>query len=467
MNIGFRRSPIIPLSRPQYVSTPEAFISALAWKEFDVDLTGKTSKPQALRYSQSSPSSSKVMEVRTVKPEIGALGTFAAKLQSEGFNSVDPHALARSILESVGGVRVEKSGVQPASPLTPSIALAQNTRGLQGAANPPDIAEILETMFEMGCEPDKRTTSVSGLWKRAAFKRLELDPLLRRIDRSFDSVLLDKQRSDRGRAQGAGQPDIPYFGGSTPYAWFHQSWSKLTSDEWVAALPARVWVDWATTITRMTFGMGFLWESVWYDAIAREALRETSSPNVIGRVEQQPLLVWRPETNSVSVRDVAPILKWRVHRGVQIRAILEKFKFDSEDVHSQVLELKENEQALQDLTAAVQSNRPTGPGKNAWEAVRYALRTRETASDAADYYGLLTSRARYLVPSPGTEWMAVIASLSVESPGHKTEVATVMRDLRRLGLRPELGSLIKLLERSGLARGSADADQGVVVQSAF
>jgi hypothetical protein len=42
-----------------------------------------------------------------------------------------------------------------------------------------------------------------------------------------------------------------------------------------------------------------------------------------------------------------------------------------------------------------------------------------------------------------------------------------MTSLAELGLKPDLTDVVVLLERAGLARGSADADQGVVVQSAF
>lgn len=475
MNDDFDTSPILPLARPQYVPTPEAFITALAWKEFNVTLTGESDKPQAIRYSQSSAGKSSKMEVRATKPtwnqpgsDADRLTAFVHELKGSGFNSLDSLALARSVLESVGGVRVEKSGVQPASPMTPSLALAQNIRGLQGVANPPDIAGILETMFAMGTQPALRRSNVSGLWKEAALIRLENDPLLRRIDSAFNMALLDAPRTDRTRTPSAtASPPVPYLGSDTPYAWFAAAWTRLTSEQWVQALPARVWVDWATTVTRMAFGLGYLWESAWYGAIAREVLNESPIPDVAGQIRSRALVDWRPESNGISTRDVASALKWRVIRGVRIREALKEVEFELVAINEQIRLLQRNKDVVRDLTRAVQSNDSSGSGKNAWEAVRYALRTRETATDAADYYGLLTSRARYLLPSPGTEWMAVIASLSVNNPGESTEVAGVMKELRRLGLRPELGTLIRLLERSGLARGSADADQGVIVQSAF
>lgn len=407
--------------------------------------------------------------MRATKPTAGELEHFSNTLLNTGLNSSEPKATARAILESVSGVRVERSGVQPASPLSPSIALAQNMPGLQGAAKPPDVAGILETMFSMGTSPNLRAHSASRLWRQAAERRLEIDPLLRRIDSAFDTAVLDNPRRDRPSPKSAVvESSLPYFGEMTPFGWFSRSWRRLTSPEWVDALPSRVWVDWATTVTRMAFGMGYLWESAWYEAIAREALTPSGIPDVEGRIAQRPLVPWRPETNGVSIRDVAATLKWRVHRGIRIRSIIaDGFDSLTGGIDSQVLSLRQDERLISDLAEALQSTAPTGSGTNAWEAVRYALRTRESATDAADYYGFLTSFSRYLVPAPGTEWIAVIASLAAGSPGGRTEVATLTMELRSLGLRPDLGTLIRLLERSGLARGSADADQGVVVQSAF
>jgi hypothetical protein len=104
---------------------------------------------------------------------------------------------------------------------------------------------------------------------------------------------------------------------------------------------------------------------------------------------------------------------------------------------------------------------------NTWEAVKYALLTRDASGPFADYYGLLRSSGRFLTVQPGTEWMAVVASLAGDGPGKTSDVATLMLSLQELGLRPEAGDLIQLLEKAGLARGSADADRGVVIESAF
>ncbi len=39
-------------------------------------------------------------------------------------------------------------------------------------------------------------------------------------------------------------------------------------------------------------------------------------------------------------------------------------------------------------------------------------RSRDSSGPSADHYGLLSSAGRYLMVDPGTEWMAVVASIS-------------------------------------------------------
>ena len=94
--------------------------------------------------------------------------------------------------------------------------------------------------------------------------------------------------------------------------------------------------------------------------------------------------------------------------------------------------------------------------------------TRDESGPFADHYGLLRTRGRSaLVVEPGIEWAALVASLACGSPGAIRDVAAVLRSLRALGVSPETRDLISLLEKAGLTRGSADADSGLEVHSAY
>ncbi|XAZ32259.1 hypothetical protein AAHB34_05300 [Paenarthrobacter ureafaciens] len=132
------------------------------------------------------------------------------------------------------------------------------------------------------------------------------------------------------------------------------------------------------------------------------------------------------------------------------------------------LKVMRNDEGLRkSLVRALGSKRKISSGNNTWEAIKYALKVRESFGEFADHYGLLAQNHRYLTVEPRTEWVAVIASLSCPEPGGETDVGRVLLGLDELGIRPGLADLIRLLEKAGLARGSADADQGVIVQSAF
>lgn len=463
---------ILQVNRPQYVSVPEGFISALAWKVFESsDVEPKDGgKPIALMFKVKK-ATTKTVDLRTTAPEGTELRGYGEHLVKSGIatNLKNYDDLAAAVVNSVAGVQAEKSANQAASPITAGFALMQNMRGVQRTKNPPDLAEVLEALFNLGLAADESSSGVARLWLDAADHRRKIDDLLRIMDDATRQHLFaDAPRerlfdSDSGR-----EPGLGLFAG-TPFSWFAGAWKKLTSPEWVEALPSRVWVDWATTILRLALGQGFLWEAAWYETIARRVLASKPTTWLDLRGDIPEILPWKSSRSSVGVRDVAPLLLWRIHRGAAIRKILMDW-FSSEgrselQISDAFRDMCQDHNLTDDLTAALGSRQRTAV--NIWEAVRYALMTRDASGPFADYYGLLRSNGRYLTVEPGTEWMAVVASLACGTPGATSDVATLMLDLEELGLRPELGDLISLLEKAGLARGSADADQGVLIQSAF
>lgn len=467
---------ILPLNRPQYVSVPEAMISALAWRLFTIDFAedknasnGVASKPLALLY-QNSQKPSKTLHKVSTRPEKAKVAKLGELLHQAGLEtSADFELLGNAVANSIAGIRSEKGGGQPASPLSPGLALMQNMRGLQGTKNPPDLGKIIESLFALGDNQNDPSPSAAGLWLQAAERRLSNDPLVRAIDQSLEMAVFGQERiakSDPGAQQAEEWRGL--FPG-TPFTWFCKTWKTLTKDEWVDALPARIWVDWATTVLRLGLGLGYLWEAAWYENIARQVLSRSirSWQELIDGVSEP--LPWRSNQASVSVRDVAPIILWRLHRGDQIRALLDDWISDHEaedwELATVLTRMGEDNSLRSSLTEALGSRKQSRA--NVWEAVKYALMTRDSSGPFADYYGVLKSRGRYLLVDPGTEWTAVVASLSCPGPGEYCNVGTVLRNLSILGLRPELGDLIDLLERAGMARGSADADHAVLVQSAF
>ncbi|MHB1171112.1 MAG: hypothetical protein ACYCZY_01180 [Lacisediminihabitans sp.] len=465
---------ILPLPRPQYVPVPEAFITALAWRKFNVELKDEAAgRPVGLMFRPSARGSrTKVLDIQSTAPEGDRLVKFAEALNRRHLRTEgDPRILAEAVLNSVAGVRVEKSGSQPASPITPAFALLQNIRGLQGVRNPPDLAEILETLYELGSRPDGNSSGVADLWLTASQHRMAIDELSRLLDGAVDESILGNLRTPRHHV--SSNRATPWRGelDGSPFEWFKEAWDTLTQDVWVEALPARVWVDWATTVLRLALGLGYLWESAWYDALARQIIGtdKIAWPDVRGRMGA--IIPWKSSRAGKVALDVAPQLSWRVFRGDQIRGHLSNWVDSHEasqgDFESVGYAMRNDVAFSEKLVTTISSNSSTPAGKNLWEAVKYALKTRDASGAHADYYGLLRTNARYLTVDPGTEWIAVVASLSCGTPGGSADVGRVLLTLEKMGMRPELSDLIALLEKAGIARGSADADQGVIVQSAF
>jgi hypothetical protein len=457
------------LNRPQYVASPETLISALAWRAFPIPLPDEGGRAVGLRF-RSEQEKSGTLVYRATAPNRQTMGAFGDALAAAGIaGEASPAQLAEAVEMSVRGLAARGGKSQAVSPLTPALALLQNPRGMMGSKNPPDIAEILEQMYALGSDPDAEASSVTERWLAASRRRLSRDPLLGAIDEATQRILLP----NAGVGDLSGAPvgahfqstkTLPLLGASTPFSWFRKSWDRLTSPEWVDALPPRVWVDWATTVLRLAYGLGYVWETNRLDHLSRAIISEQATPEwqLGGRAS---LIPWRSSRLSVSDRNVAPMLIAQAHRVDRVRQFLNSLEPDNAD---DIEYLVGSASVRTEIQRILTTKDQTRSGKNLWEASRYALMTRSIGGESADYYGFLRAHGnRYLVPEPGTEWIAVIASLACIRPNSSTTVHRVLSDLDSLGIRPELGDLIGLLERSGLARGSADADQALVVQSAY
>ena len=459
---------VLKINRPQYVSIPEGFVSALAWQCFDVENVENSSVSVGRIYRKVKQSTSKTVRVIETTPERGKLSEFGIALARHGVTAedVDSQVLAQAVANSVSGIQSEKGTIQASSPVTSAFALMQDMRGIQGNRNPPDLGGILDAMYKYGLPPNaERQPSASALWLRSAQQRCAQDPLLAAMDGAIRELTFNETLIPVEQDLVQSSADFS----DTPFSWFQESWSRLTSEEWVSALPARVWADWAATVLRLAFAMGFLWEATWYvklakSVVAGELRSWDESIKSVGEI-----LPWRSMKSSTSVRDIAAHLSWVVHHGAVVRDQLASwdkrgdFKdLSFEDAMDLMHSGGEYREALKHALSNTQKNT-----SNIQEAIRYTLKTRDRVGETADYYGLLRASGRFLTVDPGTEWITVVASLTCNRPGTEANVGDLMKNLQLLGLHPELADVVDLLERAGLARGSADADQGVRIQSAF
>ena len=522
------RDLLLRLPSPEYMPAPELLITSLAWRLVDKDrmvgwIKDSKNKPKALAYELSKKTSLKDENVLwlATKPVQNAedVSKWRSLLRENNidFDSNQDES-STSILDALRGGEIKGSARRTTSPLTPHVSLLQNGRGVYAKKGPPDIGLTLETIFALGRPAGNLAVgavdienSAAALWYKAMAYRLHDDPRLNQIDQSIKSYIkthpenadwLNKDHEifqDESIFMATYAVDAKSFsqiclGEDTPFAWFADMWQRITSNTWVNALPARRWMDWATTVLRMAFGFAYIWEANWYLAIASAVTDPLSIPvveekcliyktenssqsEVVGvqfilrspRLRGGSALSWKDDALSITLRDIAPSLRQTLHQGREIRNILKRGidEGSNKSVEETLFDLRQDSEICDELRRA-QTSKFTRSSKSTWEAVKYALLIRKSEGEAADFYGLLKSRNRnFTVIEPATEWTAALASLAINNPGGVGTLKKVKEEFERLGLRTSVGELRRNLEAAGLAQSTADADTAVVVESAF
>lgn len=476
---------VLKIDRPEYMASPEGLLSAVAWEGLSLRPPVGDSSKIGLVF-EGTPSQGKGRKTFVLRPDSNVKVWTAdyawlerAGLNLEGNDEGHPDLLLDGILNSVEGVKPEKSRTRAASPMSVNLALLQNPVGMVGKNGPAPYASILETMFRWGGDQD--AGSVKELWNRAVQHRLSADRLLKRVDSVAEQILQQRLADagvDRGRSSHAvRQESVPKNGFirelSTPYSWFYQSWMSLTSDQWVDALGPRIWTDWLTAVLRLTMAMGYLWECHYYLAIADAVLGESCESLERHLAGETQLLPWVTANATKTQRNVLPAIRDVVRRGNAIREFCGK----SDLIQSLVAQYGEEPLIERISSLRVPAVRDQlrerirkgarftgGSAKTLHESIVSSLQARGTS----DYYGLLRrTDSRNVVVAPGVDWVALIASLACRHPGGETNLREFNRFLRQLGLQGPAIDVVRLLETAGLATGSADADEGVRITSAF
>lgn len=461
----------LPLNRPQYFPASEVLLSSLVWGLGNWSYSSE--QIHGSRFQRRGPSKPGIEETAPESTE--DLAAFADALRSNGLQTDASDALlVASVINGVTGVTSQKSKAIPASPMTTHLALSQSLRGVLGVNNPPDIGGILESMFALGGPgrlASSRRSPMAAMWVQAATQRMQNDPLLAAGDAAMAQSLDLTTKADGGTSVDRSNHAVwSSHLRESPFGWLHDNWSKLTSPEWVDALPPRVWTDWCTTLLRMGMAFGYLFENQWFEAVGRSVLGENDAAPSQMLNFSRPLLLWSGARLPVSSRNVKPEIRKVVAKGALVRAQLQQHfgKGFNQVSLDRALTVARNDRNLKQGVRDAMSGRSwPGACKNMYETILYSLQQRDSSAEV-DYYGLLRQRGqRYSVIQPGTEWIAVVASLACDEPGGETHVGKVLMSLDQLGLKPELMEIVKALESAGLAQGSADADHGVRVRSAY
>lgn len=453
---------MLDLIRPQYAPNSEVLLSAVVQPCYEA---AEDKARSGFRFLNRNPQSKNEV---TAPVDAAGYESFAAQLAAQGIKTNGTSEdLARAVVAAVTGVGSGKATSLPASPMAPHLALAQDLAGVLGS-NPPNLGKALEHMFLMGEAPDDPgPDSLAESWLEAASARRDSEPLLAGIDEAFNYAHSSGPFSRNDKVGPSLNPTWRGAFPKSPYGWFNRSWRRLMDPAWIDLMPTRVWTDWVTTVLRTALAFGYLAEMRWYELMG-EAMLGRDSIDTLPVLDREELLPWPPSRLPVSSRNVKTDIRLLVNRGTSMRELLDRQLASAGDVPgASALEALRLDPEVRSLVVrALGGHEPPRSEKNVRETITYALQQRGTDSNS-DYYGLLKNHgSRYAVVSPGTEWMAVVASLACD-PSGQTNVGQVLSEIECLGMLPEVQELVGALEAAGMARGSADADHGVRVRSAF
>jgi len=482
------------LPRPEYPSAPENLISSLAWS------VTKNRKPPPVicgvkhgglvyqRVNAAKPSKRLLLETA---PRQGDAQWEAVETKLGDIFAIDPRdqSMATEILiEDLVGNVPAKAHSRAVIPFNAHTALMQDSRGMLVKDNPPNFALIVQRMFVLGGGSGEAAYYLANAFQQSRenegwFETVtELIPPTELKDAADELLRAGVPRSKDEH------PPLWLRDAQTPFRWFSDAWTNLMANDWKGAMPARRWADWATCILRTTLGTGYMFEMNFYYQLVLllhgDPLPPAESARRVLR-RDDPFFPWDTFT-SVSSRDVATKIRKTCERGTACRALLQEWVERAIDpcpkladyVNDQGLEnwirdartwfaegdMREKIEARRNAISASDSQ----AAKNIYFTIAYSLLDRSGGAMNTDLYALLKKRGRrYTIVEPGQEWFVVVSSMQARRPGGRTRVADVIKALDMLGVRTGYNTIVKELERAGMARTSHDADDAIVVLAAF
>ena len=455
---------MMDLIRPQYAPNAEVLVSGLVQGR----LEARGTQSRKFRFRNKVAGDSRPVTAPTTDQE---RANFAALLGDLDVLSGSSHPveLVDAVVHAVTGVVSKRGSSLRASPMTEHLALSQDLSGVTGSNNPPNLGRALEAMFLMGQPLGAQGTSggMADLWLAAARLRAESEPLLGAIDKAFGTVHPGAPFVPREGYRAATEDFWRGRFPESPFGWLHDTWTTLMDPRWSKRLPTRVWTDWSTAVLRVGLAFGYLAEMRWYELVGR-CLLSREEVTVLPQLRGEVLLPWAPSRLPVKSRNVKVEIKQAVNKGTSMLQVLRDTTDGVlPDPLAELNRLRQEEGVRRAVQGALGGTNPPSFAKNTYETIIYALQPRDGGT-GKDYYSLLRGAGnRYSVVDPGTEWIAVVASLACDLDTRETNIGEVRTALARLGIVPELQELVRALEEAGMARGSADADHGVRVRSAF
>lgn len=497
---GRSGSTFFDLPMPQYASVPETIVSDLAWSATNESSSPETvlGKPaKGIVYQRlNSPSDATVQSsdgkvvVETIpKQNDGRWMAIRETLKKATDVSSDTEEqVVQIFLDNLVGHVPAKAKSKAIIPFNAHTALMQDTRGITGAPRPPNFASIVNRMFLLGGAEQDAASLLASAYSRIDNRHQDdwisnataelVPPELR--DR-VSSLLIPNLASGDALRQPAWLRNE-----STPFHWFSRGWRSVLSAELIEVMPRRRWMDWVTCVLRTGIGAGYMFELNFNYQMVLSLTNDEPAARVLDKALSRYRRFFYWDTSaSVSARDCASRLKKLCERGTACRAFIRDQATNSDtfprpgDYHSDPNGLERwieaarvwlagRDDLIEPINLAV-SAPASGPAKNSYETILYSLLDRSAEGRVGDAYAMLKKRGpRFTVLEPGREWLVVMASLlSDRNDMQPVRLAELTSVLEQIGVSCDFKTLIRELERVGLALSSSDADEAIEVAKAF
>ena len=233
------------LKRPQYPSSPEVLLSALAWS---VTPRASGCHETGLIYQRKESLANRGVAIEQTMPRGQVLEDFRASLQAYGWADGKggdlPIVVAEAAADAMLGVRPPKGVGYASSAIGLAGALLQDPVGSLATKNPPNFANLINTMYALGGNADGQTAA--SCWFDAAYHYSTVGKL-KRLEDALAATTLKRFLSEgvwlptapqavKGTvpdlAPSWWQEDVVSRGVGTPFSWFYTSWNRLCSPEW-------------------------------------------------------------------------------------------------------------------------------------------------------------------------------------------------------------------------------------------